>query len=72
MLESGPDEPRVRRYCNCKMTCVSKIPFFPHLEPFAKLQNRTGVSKFQMLYGSFFDAVHKMQPKSDFVKFHFL
>ena len=59
MLESRPDEPRARRYSARQMTRVSKIDAFSQLEPFAKLRNRIRFSKFQMLYGSFFDAVHK-------------
>ena len=59
ILESGPDEPQARRYSRRQMTHVSKIDFFPQLEPFAKLRNRIRFSKFQMPYGSFFNAVHK-------------
>ena len=59
MLKSGPDKPQARRYSRRQMTRVSKIDVFSQLEPFAKLRNRIGFSKFQMLYGSFFDAVHK-------------
>ena len=59
MLESGPDEPRAGRNASRHMTRVSKIAVSPQLEPFAKLPNRIGFSKFQMPYGSFFNAVHK-------------
>ena len=59
MLESGPDEPQAWRYSRRQMTRVSKIDVFSQLEPFAKLRNRIRFSKFQMLYGSFFDAAHK-------------
>ena len=59
MLELGPDEPRARR-CLCRQTTrVSKFDVFSQLEPFAKLRNRICFSKFQMPYGSFFNAVHK-------------
>ena len=59
MLESGPDEPQARRHICRQMTRVSKIDVFSQLEPFAKLRNRIGFSKFQMPCGSFCDAVHK-------------
>ena len=59
VLRSGPDEPQARRYSRRQMTRVSKIDVFSQLEPFAKLRNRIRFSKFQMPYGSFFDAVHK-------------
>ena len=59
MLESGPDEPQARRHLRRQMTRVSKIDVFSQFEPFAKLQNRIHFSKFQMQYGSFFDAVRK-------------
>ena len=59
MLESGPDEPQARRYSCRQMTRVSKIDVFSQLEPFAKLRNRIRFSKFQIPYGSFFNAVHK-------------
>ena len=49
---------------NCKKlqnvhTRVSKLAVFPQLEPFAKRPKRVGFAKFQMPYGSFFNAVHK-------------
>ena len=59
MLESGPNEPRARRYPRRQMTRVSKMYVFSQLEPFAKLRNRIRFSKFQMPYGSFVNAVHK-------------
>ena len=59
MLEFGQKEPRAQRYSCRQMTRVSKIDVFSQLEPFAKLRNRIRFSKFQMPYGSFFDAVHK-------------
>ena len=59
MLKSGPDEPPAQRYICRQMTRVSKIDVFSQLESFAKLRNRIRFSKFQMPYGSFFDAVHK-------------
>ena len=59
MPESGPDEPEARPYLRRQMTRVSKIDVFSQLEPFAKLRNPIRFLKFQMPYGSFFDAVHK-------------
>ena len=53
------DEPLARRHFRCQLTRVSKIEVFSQLEPFAKLRNRIRFPKFQMPYGSFFDAVHK-------------
>ena len=59
MPEFGPDKPQARRHFRCQLTRDSKIDVFSQLEPFAKLRNRIRFSKFQMPYGSFFDAVHK-------------
>ena len=59
MLESGPIEPQAQRYPSRQMTRVSKNSLFPQLEPFAKLRNWIAFSKFQLSYGSFFDAIHK-------------
>ena len=58
-LVSGPDDIKVLRYSCRQMTRVPKIDVFSQLEPFAKLRNQIRFSKFRMLYGSFFDAVHK-------------
>ena len=71
MLEYGPDEPQARRYWRRQMTRGSKIDVFSQLEPFAKLRNRIRFSKFQMPYGSFFDAVHKNAVKIGFCKISF-
>ena len=59
VLDTQPDEPPARRYSCRQMTRVSKIALFSRLEPFTKLRNQIGFLKFLMLYGSFFDAVHK-------------
>ena len=66
MLEDGAEEPQVRRCFDRQMNHVSKISIFPQLEPFAKLQNWIRFSKFQMLYGSFFDAIHKNTVENGF------
>ena len=59
MLESGQDEPQAPGNSCHQLTRVSKIAVFSQLAPFAKRPKRIGFSKFQMPYGSFFNAVHK-------------
>ena len=59
VLELGPEKPHApRNFCR-QLTRVLKIAAFPQLEPFAKRPNKIGFSKIQMLYGLFFNAVHK-------------
>ena len=72
MLESGPDDTQARRYFCRQMTRVSKIDVFSQLEPFAKLRNRIRFSKFQMLYGSLFDAIQKNSVEIGFRQISFL
>ena len=72
MLEYGPEEPQARRYSCRWMTRVLKISIFSQLEPFAKLRNRIGFSRFQMPYGSCFHAVHKNAVKVGFREVSFL
>ena len=59
MLQSGLDDTEAPRYSRRQVTRVSEFDDFSQLEPFTKLRNRIRFSKFQMLYGSFFGAVHK-------------
>ena len=66
MLESGPDEPQAPgNFCH-QLTRVSKIAVFSQLAPFAKRPKRISFPKFQMPYGSFFNAVHKSAVRFEF------
>ena len=72
VVECEAAEPEARHYFRRQMSRVSRFLNFLHLEPFANLRIRIGFSNFQMRHGLFFNAVHKMQSKTDFVNFHVL
>ena len=60
MLDFGPNHTQTHRNSCHQLTRVSKIPVFPQLAPFVKRPKQIGFSKFQMPYGSFLNAVHKL------------
>ena len=64
------EESQEHGYSYRQMTRVSKTPKFSEQKRFAKRRKRIGFSKFQLLFGSFLDAIYEFAVENFFV-FHF-